>query len=450
MTKKEVHRILVVDDDPFILNYFQFLLRPPRYQVEVAEDAESALEKTVKIRPDLVISDVVLPGMSGYDLCKAIRSIPELENIIFILTSSELTEEKDATKGLTAGADDYLMKPYNNEQTKAKIDSFLRIKKLQDDLVRSNRELSATVRELEQHKKLLEETNRILEQDKQRLRNSLREISYLTDELEKSHRRQVELNHTLKKNFDDLVTLLSTIVEHRNPYFKGHSQKVAEASLFIAKALGLDEKEIRNIEIAALLHEIGKIGIPDEIISKHPDDYTDQERLIVQQHPLVGESLLKGYSGLEGAARIIRHLHENVDGSGYPDGLAGDKIPIGSRIIKLASCFDKMTYNAEESGQIYRAVEALALQADVEYDALLVQYLKKYVDTFADRRKKRRTGVVNIIDLKEGMVLSKDLYTSTGIKLIPKDTKLTSSSIKCIMNYNKTDPLKEGISIYIQ
>ncbi len=448
MTNKvQKFKVLVFTNNSSTLNYFQSLLKEPKYKVIFVESKEKVLGKIRLFLPDLIISELKTPKIDKVELCQHIRKDQRLSNTIILLITSKRAETEDTQ---CSGVDDYLTKPFNREHVKTKIDSYLRIKRLQDDLLQSNKELNETISTLKEHEKMLEESNMALERDKKLLRNSLREITYLTTELEKSHHHQVQLNQTLKKNFNDLVNLLASIIGLRNPYNMGHSQKVAEISRFIADKFGKTEQEIRNIEIAALLHEIGKIGISDDIMNKNPDELSEEEKMTLAQHPLVGESLLKGYSGLEKAAKIIRHIHENIDGTGYPDGLAGDAIPLGSRIIKAASQFDRMTYTAGTPGEFYRAVATLKNSVDTDFDGHVLRHLKKYVDTFADRRKGQRTEKINILDLKEGMILAGDLYTSTGIKLIPKGTKLSESSIKCILNYNKTDPLKEGISILIR
>lgn len=450
-TKKrtEGFRILVVDDDDLILKYFPTILPLSKYIVKIAKDGVEGLSKAKEFNPDIIISDVVMPNMDGYELCKAVRSHPKFKNTIFLLSSANLTEAKDAIKGLKGGADDYLLKPLKKDATIAKIDAFLRLKLLEDDLLDSNKKLTETIEVLEKNKKQLEESIAAEEKEKELLKNSLKEISFLLEELEKSHHYQITLNRSLKKNFDDLVSLLATIIELRNPIHKGHSQKVAEISKFIANEFGLLENEIREIEVAALLHEIGMIGIPDDIFVKNPTERDDYEKRIVSQYPLVGESLIKGYPGLEKAAKIIRHLHENIDGTGYPDGLVGEETPIGSQIIKVASRFDRMSSELINPSDIYGILIFLRDLKDIEFNSQVLHYLYKYVDTFADRRTSNRNEKIDIFDLKEGMILSEDVYTSTGIKLVPKGSKLTESAINCILNYNKTDPLEKDILIKV-
>jgi len=342
--------------------------------------------------------------------------------------------------------DDYLFKPFNEEAVFALIETYLRVKMLQDELQHINSGLSAAVSALEKQKLKLEESNQELKAEKQRLKNSLKEISYLMEELEKTTHQQIELNEQQKKHFENLIHLLATIIELRNPYHKGHSQAVAEIAEFIGELLQLPSDVSKDVKVAALLHEIGKIGIPDNILVKDPSTFTPEEVRIMEQYPLVGESLLKGYPGLEKVARIIRHLHENVDGSGYPDGLGSDQIPIGSRIIRIASHFNHLTFNTPEPSALFHGVETMMKEADTIFDGHILSLLKAYVISIADRRK-GRTRKVEVIELKPGMIIAEDLYTSTGIKLIPKRTKLSEAFIQCIVNYSKTDSLQGPIIV---
>lgn len=446
--KRQKFRILAVDDDEITLRFVKVIFSDEKYDVEVARDGVEGVEKALEFSPDLIISDVVMPNMDGYEFNKEIRKNDTFKNIIFVLSSATLLEVKDAVKALKGGADDYLLKPFDKEQTRAKVDALLRIKVLQDDLFDSNEKLSLTVSELEEHKKVLEEKNRIIEKEKERLNNSLKEISYLVEELEASHQKQVDLNQEMKKNFDDVISLLSTLIELRTPEDKGHSQRVSEIASFIAEQLDLSEKERSDIEIGAALHEIGKIGIPDALFMKDPAEYSAEEKQRVMLHPLVGESLLKDYAGLGNVSKIIRHSKENIDGSGYPDGVSSNDIPLGSRIIRVASAFDNLSYQYEEVSAIYDVIDNMQKSVNIEYDAHVLQLVKEYVESTKDRRSSSRTRKVSISELTEGMVLASDLFTNSGIKLMPKDTELTESSVRSILNYHKTDPLPQGISIY--
>ncbi|NOZ74585.1 MAG: response regulator [FCB group bacterium] len=446
--EKRTYRILAIDDDPNILRLLGHIFQGEHYRFDQASDGKSGLEKIRSKKPDLIISDVMLPDIDGFEICRKVREDKSFSTVKFILISANGEKEK-VVHGMEIGADDYLTKPIEFEQTRAKADALLRMKTLQDDLLRSNEDLRTANEKLLHTKTKLESINRTAENEKQRLNNTLKEISFLMDELEQSHKQQVELNQRLEKNSNDLVNLLATIVEIRNPDNKNHAKEVEKMVLFIVTQMDLDVTSVKDLRIAALLHEIGKVGVPDDIIRKSPEEWTAKERRIISQHPLIGESLLKGYSGLEEAAKLIRHLFENMDGSGEPDHLEGSNIPIGSRILRVCSDFDDQTYLARDSVELWRVYNQMLKSSEVLYDSHVLQGLKEYVKTIAERRTARLTKKIILTELEEGMVLANDLYTNTGLKLMPEGTVLTESTIRTILNYNKTDSLKEGITIQV-
>ncbi len=441
-------KILAIDDDPGILLLLKSIFKGRNYNFFQAKNGESGLKLAEEEQPDLIISDVMLPDINGFEICKRIRANKKFETIKFMLVSASIEKNK-VVEGLEIGADDYLAKPFDPEQARAKVDALLRIKVLQDDLVIKNEEMRRVNEELLHTKTMLESANRSAENEKERLNNTLKEISFLMEELEESHKQQVDLNQSLEKNSNDLVNLLATIVELRNPENKNHAQEVAKIALHIATELELNISVTKDLRIAALLHEIGKVGVPDEIIRKPAEEWTEKERRIISQHPLVGETLLKGYFGLENAATIIRHIYENVDGSGEPDGLEGELIPIESRILRVASDYDEKTYLAREATEFWKVYKEMTSLSETLYDGHIIQGLKKYISTIAERRKARITKKLVVTELEEGMVLANDLFTNTGLKLMPEGTVLTEANIKTILNYNKTDSLKEGILIQV-
>ncbi|MFQ6614431.1 MAG: response regulator, partial [Fidelibacterota bacterium] len=300
---KPTYRILAIDDDPNILRLLEHIFNGENYRYYQAIDGKSGLAMIGANRPDLIISDLMLPDIDGFEICKKVREDKTLSTVKFILISANDEKEK-VVHGMDIGADDYLIKPLKIEQTRAKVDALLRMKTLQDDLLRSNENLRSTNEELLHTKTKLESINQTAENEKQRLNNTLREISFLMDELEESHKQQVELNQKLEKNSHELVNLLATIVELRNPENKNHAKEVEKMVVFIVSQMDLDITSVKDLRIAALLHEIGKVGVPDDIIRKTPEKWTAKEKRVISQHPLIGESLLKGYAGLENAATI--------------------------------------------------------------------------------------------------------------------------------------------------
>ncbi|NOZ09168.1 MAG: response regulator, partial [FCB group bacterium] len=422
-------RILIVDDDILIHKLYSVILKPPRYLVKTAENGRTGLEIAKEFKPDLIISDVIMPVMDGHEFCKALRSIPEFENTILLLSSSILTEAKDAVKALEGGADDYLLKPIEKDSARAKIDAFLRIKVLQDNLVDTNAKLAEMISELEKSKKIIAEKNQALEKEKAVIKSSLDEKSYLLGELEKSNIALANLNTKLEQNFNHMISILTQIIEYRRPENKGHAQKVAKLSLAIGERFDLPKEELENIQLAAFLHEIGKVGFPDTLFTKSPDDFSEHEKLLMKQYTVTGERLINEYSGLEKVARIIRHIKERVDGSGAPDHLAGNQIPLGSRILKAAIAFDDMVFDVKEEKDVSKVLQEIQGLSDTIFDSRVVHFLVEVVSSDLSLEVERMEKIY-IADIQEGMVTAQDIFTKSGIKLIPGGTTINRNMIK--------------------
>ncbi len=439
-------RILVVDDDILILKYYQAIFRPPKYTVKIAGNGEEGLAAAHEFDPDLIISDVIMPKMDGYQFCAALRKEPKFKNTILLMSSSVLTEVKDAVKALKGGADDYILKPVDEEQVGAKVDAFLRIKVLQDDLMTSNQKLQKTVVKLEQHKQVITTQNENLQQEKELIKNSLKEKSFLLEELEESNTALTSLNERFITNFDHLVSILAKIIEFRRQHNKGHAIKVSQLAEKIALRMDLPESEIRNIKIAALLHEIGITSIPDDIMSKDTAERSINDQQVIEQYTITGERLLKTYAGLEDVALIIRHILEHLDGSGFPDNLKGESIPLGSRIIRAVKDFDELRYITGDETDVSEIITQIKALVDEKYDDQVVRFLAATI-TESDPTTQRNIDHVYLSDLKKGMILAEDLYTDSGILLIPEKTELTESIIGSIRRFNSTDSLDQRITI---
>jgi len=439
-------KILIVDDDNLILKFYQVIFQPPRYMVATADNGEDGLKMAHEFGPDLIISDVIMPKMDGYQFCAALRSERKFDNTILLMSSSVLTEVKDAVKALEGGADDYVLKPVDEEQAKAKVDAFLRIKVLQDDLVESNTKLQETVAELQEHKTIITNQNIKLLQEKEVIKNSLREKSFLLEELEQSNKALSELNEQVKTNFDHVVAILAKIIEFRRKSNKGHAQKVSQISEQIARKMELSENAIHDIRIAALLHEIGKTAIPDKIMGLDPAERSITDQQVLEQYPITGKRLLMNHHGLEGVALIIRHILEHQDGSGFPDNLIAENIPIGSRIIKAVKDFDSLHFKNNDEESIPTIISHLKALVDEIYDDQVIRILSEIVgETYQGAPD--NTDSVHISDLIEGMVLAEDLFTDSGILLIPEKTEITTGLIGSIMKYNTSDSLSDRIKI---
>lgn len=302
------YKILVVDDDKINIMMATKMLESD-YDVVGIMSGKEALAWLEANDVNLVLLDIHMPEMDGFEVFEKIRMIPGKSEIPIIF----LTADDDSAvevKGIEMGAFDYIKKPF--------IPTIARIR-----------------------------VNRCIED--RRLHHEMEaEVIKKTEQLKAKH-RQVEA-----MSFEITRTLASTI-DAKDTYTKGHSARVADYSVILAKALGWDENALLNLRYMCILHDIGKIGIPDQVLNK-PKRLTPEEFDIIKSHSVTGSEILKGVKTLKGARTVARHHHERYDGLGYPDGLKGEDIPVEARICGIADAFDAMS-----SDRVYRK----ALPADV-------------------------------------------------------------------------------------
>jgi response regulator RpfG family c-di-GMP phosphodiesterase len=300
-------RLLVVDDEAEIRNVLCELLGHD-YNCTSASSAEEALEILRAEAFQLIISDITMSGMSGLEMIPQVFETSP-ETVVVMISGMQTIES--AIEALRVGAFDYIMKPFDLRQVEAAVRRAL-----------EHYELRAAKRRYENH---LEE---LVEQRTHELNNAL-------DSLEDAYRT------TLKA--------LTAALETRDAETHGHSERVVTFSLRLGRELGLDKEQLRSLEFGSLLHDIGKIGVPDAILRK-PAKLTDEEWVRMREHPLHGQAILREIEFLRGAALVVGQHHEKWDGSGYPLGLRGEEIDLNARIFAVADAFDAMI-----SDRVYRA-----------------------------------------------------------------------------------------------
>jgi putative two-component system response regulator len=312
-------RILIVDDEPEITAILSDLFSGQHYCM-TAGSAEEALERLLASEYELVISDITMPGMSGLDMIPQVRSMAP--NTVVVMISGMQTVES-AIGALRLGAFDYVMKPFDLRQVEAVVKRAL-----------EHQELIVAKERYEGH---LEE---LVEQRTAELDDAL---------------------NSLEDAYRSTLKALTAALETRDLETHGHSERVVTYSLRLGREYGLDSQRIKALEFGSLLHDIGKIGVPDSILRK-PAKLTDQEWVRMREHPAHGQQILRGIHFLEGAARVVAQHHEKWDGSGYPLGLHGEDIDLCARIFSVADAFDAMT-----SDRVYRkgkSYEAAAQELD--------------------------------------------------------------------------------------
>lgn len=301
-------KILVIDPEKCIRDSLGNVLSSAGYKVILSDDSKSALEILESEKIALVITEVSLDGMSGVDLLHYIQN--HYTGVDIILTAS-YPDLSLASMVLNNGAYDLLSKPFHSYDI-----------------------LLAVKRAFEKRKLITEskEFQRLLEKKIKEQTLSLR--------LRNQEKQQLLIN-TIK-------SLVQTL-EAKDKYTEGHSRRVAENSLQIAQAVGMDYREQEEIHLAGLLHDIGKIGIKESILNKS-GKLTDDEYNLIKAHPLISQRILEPIPQFKRVVKIIRHHHEFYDGSGYPDGLSLNDIPSGARILTICDAYDAMT-----SDRSYRA-----------------------------------------------------------------------------------------------
>lgn len=326
--------IVTTDDDPAIRKILQILLMKEGYQVTVCSHGEELLStlKDSMLPVDLVLLDIKMPGLSGLQVLEVLkRRYPSIPVIM-------LTAFNDLETGMQAirlGASDYLAKPVHREVLVECVSRVLASTALIQDEVAEKRHSLVHQKELEQQ-----------------LQEALSALKNTT-----------------------LATLeaFTETIEQKDPYTKGHCSRVRIIALAIAKHLNFSQEQLDILEGGALLHDIGKIGISEEILNK-PTRLSEAEFALIREHPIAGERIITHIDLFQAYRPIIRSHHERLDGKGYPDGLHADQIPLDVRIVSLADAFDAMT-----TSRAYRsalptelAVEELKIHSGTQFDPDLV------------------------------------------------------------------------------
>ncbi|MBI1334875.1 MAG: response regulator [Armatimonadetes bacterium] len=301
-TSAQYHpKILVVDDDATNIHFLKRLLDIGGYDdIRTASSGREALLEGASYDPDLILLDLQMPEMDGYEVLRVMRPLRNSGVYLPILVFTADATHSARKKALELGASDFLTKPGDATEILLRVKNFLTMRFWSKELNERNIDLEERVRAR-------------------------------TRELEESHR--------------DVIHRLARAGEYRDDDTGHHTRRVGELSARIATALRLPTDTVKLIQLAALLHDLGKIGIPDSILLK-PGRLTEEEFRQMQQHCMAGASILaQGNTPLlQMAEKIAAHHHERYDGSGYPSGLRGEEIPIEARIVSVADVFDALTH----------------------------------------------------------------------------------------------------------
>jgi putative nucleotidyltransferase with HDIG domain len=340
--RKHDYSLLVIDDNTEILKLMKLLLQDT-FDLDFASSAMEGLQLMREHGPDLVLSDIMMPEMDGHALCRTIKADETLKHTPVILVTARTGAEMLA-EGIDSGADDYLAKPFNAIELKARIRSLLRMRQVESELAMANRNLKMRTSDLVERQRVL---------------------------------------------FISMVKSLVSALEAKDIYTRHHSARVTEISLKIARQMGFGERDLADLELAGLFHDIGKIGVPEHILNK-PGTLTPDEMASIREHPVHGESILKPIIELAQITKVVRNHHERYDGTGYPDKLKGLAIPLGARIMAVADTYDAITsrrpYRGEESN--HYAVKEIIRCSGTQFDPEVVQHFMEVAKEVAAELKR--------------------------------------------------------------
>ncbi len=397
-------RILCVDDEPSILSSLKRLLRSSAYTIQTATSGQEALQLLEQAPVDLVISDMRMPEMNGAQFLEQVfLRWPDTKRIL-------LTGYADGAATIAAVNQgkiwSYLAKPWNDGELILAVQQAL----MHSQLLRENAQLTTLT---QRQNAELKELNAGLEL----------KVAARTADLQRTH-------DELKRSFLTMVRVLTGLFELRSRRMAGHSRRVGETARQLCKDLRLDDNATQEILLAALLHDIGKFGLPDHLLEKPFQSMTPAERTEIMHHPTRGEAILIGIEQLKGAARLVRHHHERFDGSGFPDNLIGLSIPQGARILAVANDFDALQMGTLVSRAL-KPAEARAFILEnrgKRYDPSVVDvFMAEIADSIPEEIAElpMRPGT-----LCPGMVLTRDLLHPDGYLLLAKGQVVDASVIE--------------------
>ncbi len=303
--------VLVVEDEASNRLLLTRILEREGYRAVSVADGDSALRAIPEHDPDLVLLDVTMPRMDGYEVCRRLRKDSRTATLPVILISGR-TDLNDIVAGLDAGADDFVTKPFQQPELLARIRSAFR------------------------------------------LRQAI---------------TRMETAHTV-------AAALANAVEAKDPMTEHHCQRLAHLAARVGTRAGLDTIDLEGVAYGALLHDVGKIGVPEAFLNK-PGPLTEEEQTVMRRHPEIGERICRPLEASPTLLPIVRHHHEHWDGSGYPDGLRGEQTPLGARIVSLVDAFDAMTHDRPYRAAlpVEQGLDELVRHAGRQFDPDLVPLL---------------------------------------------------------------------------
>ncbi len=422
--------VLIVDNDGASLKLLGDALGGKHNNITVANDGESALDYIEVTTPDIVLLNNSLPPVNSYDICSLLKSDPTTKDIPIILLM-ELEDMGKRSTLLALGVVDYIIKPIDFLEVRMRVNMHLGLMKSRSEVKDQGLVLNT---------KLDERTKAHAKELNDHAREHLQEICQLKDQLKQSTLASVKVLVGLIEGFDSAAG--------------SHVRRVYTLSKELGEIIGLTKDEIFDIEVASLLHELGKFCIPDSLRFRSYNKLKPGEIELIKQQTVFSQNVLLPSKNMHSAGELIRSHLERYDGSGFPDGIAGEEIPLGARVIGAANAYDTLINSkrfdsmvkVSETSASKDALDFMKKSSGTYYDPKIILHLDKAIDDIS--RRHGREIRVSVESVTPGYVLSRNIYTSEDKLLLSKDVELTNLQIEKLKTFHYARQIDRSIYVY--
>lgn len=414
-TGKNLKTILIVDDTPDNIDILRDILKE-EYTIKAATKGSKALDLARKTRVDLILLDVMMPEMDGYEVCLALKDDEATRDIPIIFVTA-LNDVLDEAKGFEAGAVDYLTKPVSAPVVQARVRTHLALKEAKEQLLEWNGNL------------------------KKRLLQSVATIREKSQALMSLEEKSPKL-----RGYIQLVELLSGIFELTAGRHGVHARIVGELAGDAARKMGLDAETVAKIRLAGLLHDAGRFGETGYAPEMDDKEISTSDQNEYRLHPIKGQGLFNQLEELNDVGIMVRGHHEAYNGSGYPDGLKGEEIPLGARLVAIADFIEEAANSVPSQRAEYALMHA-RYHAGTLLDPLLIPYFKSitHIIYFAGKKSEATPETsVAPANLISGLTLSRNVVSTTGVLLLKKGSELDLAGITLIRRQHGMGNLAEN------
>jgi putative two-component system response regulator len=381
--------ILVADDDTVSLELLKKQVSSWGYSVLSAPSGDAAWDLAQSHHVDMVITDWVMPGLNGLELCQRIRNAQSGMYQYLIIVSAQ-NARQDVVRGLEGGIDDYLIKPIDFDELRARV-----------------------------------------------------EIGERVIGLERELRQRIDV---IENTFYRTIRMFSNLLEVFNENLGGHCRRVADLAVRIARRMpAVDPADYPLVEATGLLHDVGLIGMPIGVVEKRSTEMTGDERAQYRTHPIQGELIVKEIPALAPVAEVVRAHHEQVNGRGFPDGLSGDEIPLFAKIIAGASAYDNLLYKWKVP--LTEMADALYRQRGYQLAPEVVAHLMEINTEHIAEAEKRDDVDVAVHDVTVGMRLARSIRRRNGTLLMPQGVIVNAEILEKLKTYTVLGTIDKTVSV---